>query len=266
MYPHDLIYDVGVCDGADSAYYLTQARRVVGVEASPVACKALRERFATELAEGRYILVEAGIAEGPGELTFWVCHEHPEWSSFDKALTEREGNTQTAVKVQARTFASVIEEFGIPDFCKIDIEGHDIVCLKHLTPATAPRYLSVELAHEMGDILIAELRRLGYGDYKVISQRTLSPVHPELTGFIYGLKNAKLKGLLRRIDQKLRGMRWDGNWRFPFASSGTFGEKTPGHWYSADRAFKNWQFLRDVDHRYNGAGLDDWFDVHVRKA
>ena len=31
MYPHDLIFDVGVCDGADSAYYLTQAHRVVGV-------------------------------------------------------------------------------------------------------------------------------------------------------------------------------------------------------------------------------------------
>src|SRR3569832_788261 len=51
-----LIFDVGVCDGADSAYYLTQADKVVGVEASPVACAALRKRFEAEIAEGRYVL------------------------------------------------------------------------------------------------------------------------------------------------------------------------------------------------------------------
>src|SRR5258708_17586394 len=37
-------YDIGVQNGDDSAYYLTQFDRVVGVEASPAACEKLRKR------------------------------------------------------------------------------------------------------------------------------------------------------------------------------------------------------------------------------
>ena len=78
-----LIYDVGVHNGDDSAYYLHKGYRVVGIEANPEIAATLRKRFATEISSGALQLIEAGIAEGEGDLDFFVCNENTEWSSFD---------------------------------------------------------------------------------------------------------------------------------------------------------------------------------------
>jgi hypothetical protein len=42
----DLLYDVGMNNGDDTAYYLYKGFRVVAVEADPVLVEAARERFA----------------------------------------------------------------------------------------------------------------------------------------------------------------------------------------------------------------------------
>jgi FkbM family methyltransferase len=257
-----LIFDVGVCDGADSAYYLTQAERVVGVEASPVACEQLRERFAAEIAEGRYILEEVGVAEEPGELSFWVCDDHPHWSSFLREIASRQGCRHHEVKVPTVRFATLVRKHGVPDYCKIDIEGHDVLCLRQLEPDIAPPYISVEMDHE-GD-LIGEMVRLDYQDFKIISQRTLSPASPRLAGLVYALPG-KVKGLARRVDQKLRGRRYDGDWTFPYGASGAFAEKTPGPWLTADPARGVCAALSRLDRRHDGHGLEDWFDIHARR-
>jgi FkbM family methyltransferase len=258
----NLIFDVGVCDGADSAYYLTQAERVVGVEANPLACQALRERFAAEIAEGRYTLEEVGVADEAGELTFWVCDDNPHWSSFRREIASREGSQHHAVKVPTVRFETLVRRHGVPDYCKIDIEGHDVLCLRHLEPAIAPPYISVEMDHE-GD-LISEMVRLDYQDFKIISQRTLSPANPQLASVVYSLPGA-IKEFARRADQKFRGRRYDGVWTFPFGASGTFAEKTPGRWLPASPARQVCAALARLDQRHHGQGLEDWFDIHARR-
>jgi FkbM family methyltransferase len=258
----NLIFDVGVCDGADSAYYLSQAERVVGVEASPVACEQLRERFAAEIAEGRYILEEVGVAEEPGELSFWVCDDHPHWSSFRREIASRQGCRHHEVKVPTVRFETLVRRHGVPDYCKIDIEGHDVLCLRQLEPEIAPPYISVEMDHE-GD-LIAEMTRLDYQDFKIISQRTLSPANPGLASLVYSMPGG-IKGFVRRADQKLRGRRHDGDWAFPDGSSGTFGERTPGRWLAERPARQVCAALSRLDQQHHGHGLEDWFDIHARR-
>ncbi|MFP5330481.1 MAG: hypothetical protein ACLGHC_10170, partial [Alphaproteobacteria bacterium] len=85
----DLIFDLGVCNGDDSAYYLYKDYRVVGIEANPLLIPALRRRFEREIRQGRYELLQVGIAEREGEAEFWVCDDHPEWSSFDRSIASR---------------------------------------------------------------------------------------------------------------------------------------------------------------------------------
>jgi hypothetical protein len=58
----NLIYDVGVHDGSDTAYYLSLGYRVVGIEASPVMIDLLKERFIREMATGQFILLNIGLA------------------------------------------------------------------------------------------------------------------------------------------------------------------------------------------------------------
>lgn len=262
---HGLIYDIGVNDGSDSAYYLTQAEQVVGIEASPLACEQLRERFSAEIAAGRYVLLNVGISDREGEFDFWVCESHHEWSSFDRSLAGRNGEPHHSVKVQAKRFSTIVGEHGLADFVKIDIEGYDVHCLASLTPEIAPAYISVELAHENGDELIEHLKRLGYRDFKVVNQRAMSPAFPLELRLEYALPR-KLENLLRRVHTKLRGRWWDGDWKFAFGSSGAFGEKAPGGWVSSQRAHQVWRFINEVDGRHNSNSLGNWFDIHARRA
>jgi FkbM family methyltransferase len=72
MVDRSLIFDVGCNDGQDSDCYLKKGFRVVAVEANPALCEGLRERFADEIAQGRFILVCEAIAEEAGEVEFYV--------------------------------------------------------------------------------------------------------------------------------------------------------------------------------------------------
>jgi FkbM family methyltransferase len=72
MVDRSLIFDVGCNDGQDSDFYLKKGFRVVAVEANPALCELLRERFAEEIAEGRFILVCEAIAEEEGEVEFYL--------------------------------------------------------------------------------------------------------------------------------------------------------------------------------------------------
>ncbi len=86
----DLVYDVGMHDGADSAYYLRQGFRVIAVEANPVFAERANERFAREIEAGRLTILNVGIAQGQGEASFWVCEDHTDWSSFDRGNASRQ--------------------------------------------------------------------------------------------------------------------------------------------------------------------------------
>lgn len=167
----DLIFDVGVCNGDDSAYYLHKGYRVVGVEANPLLLPALRERFEHDIAGGRYELVGMGIAEGADGADFWVCDDHPEWSSFDRSIAGRSGCRHHALEIPTCRFGTLLERYGTPHYCKIDIEGNDELCLDDIGGHTRPKYLSIEVID--GHPQIERLAELGYSRFKLVSQRTL---------------------------------------------------------------------------------------------
>ncbi len=67
----NLIYDVGVCNGDDSAYYLHKGYRVVGIEANPLLLASIRRRFRSEIADGRYELEVNRLLELSTDLSDW---------------------------------------------------------------------------------------------------------------------------------------------------------------------------------------------------
>lgn len=258
----NLIYDVGVNDGADTAYYLHKGFRVVGVEASPVACRNLYQRFAPEIARGAFTLLNVGIAEEQGEFPFWVCEDHPEWSSFDRSFASRQGCRHHAVSVKTRKFGGIVAEHGVPYYCKIDIEGNDRLCVEGLSTATAPPYISIEMSHEEGDEALRLLSGLGYRDFKIISQSTWTPPNRFLSNLAFRLPVGPW--LLLRASKKLRRTDRLNGWTFPFGASGPFAEETRGRWTGLEEALSLWQFLRDIDKRGGTKGLGDWYDIHAR--
>jgi FkbM family methyltransferase len=228
---------------------------VVGIEANPLAIPALETRFAAELREGRFVLLPLGIASAEGEALFWVCDDQPKWSSFDRSIASRNGARHHSVTVRTGRLGPVLEQFGVANYCKIDIEGNDDLCLEDLTPATRPAFISVELNE--GDRQLARLSQLGYSKFKIISQRTFCQA-----GSRADILRARLPYVARRLaraaEARLASHSPDPTWRFPRGSSGPFGEDTHGDWRTLGQALEIWERLAG-----RAADLSEWHDIHA---
>ena len=144
MEPHsDLIYDVGLFDGGDTAYYLFRGYRVVAIDANPLTIEKATARFTREIQDGRLTLLNTGVSRVAGEATFWIS-DVPEWSSFDREIASRRGIGHSAIQVPTAPFTQVLEKYGIPHYLKVDIEGNDGLCVEALKGGALPKYVSVE--------------------------------------------------------------------------------------------------------------------------
>jgi FkbM family methyltransferase len=258
----ELVYDVGAHRGEDTAYYLHQGFRVVGVEANPAMADHLRHRFAPEIASGALTVLQVGVAETVGELDFWICDAVTEWSSFDAGKAPSGGKTSRPVRVPTVPFARILERHGVPDYCKIDIEGNDHLCLEGIAPGDKPQFVSVEMALTKGDRDLSLLRALGYRRFKIISQVTFGPPRSALQHVLSRLP-VRYWVRLKSVESGAFGKQRDGDWRFSYGSSGTFGAKLPGRWLSHDRALAVWRMLRGVHERVKSRRLGEWYDIHA---
>lgn len=249
-----LIYDIGVCNGDDSAYYLHKGYRVVGIEANPLLIPALRKRFAAEIDQGRYELLNVGIAQTEGEAEFWICDDWPEWSSFDRAVAGRNGSRHHSVAVKTCRFATILERFGTGTYCKVDIEGNDNLCLDDMSPAARPTYLSVEIGS--AEPQVRRLQELGYTRFKLISQTTFRQPGTAITALKTRIP-ASVARLITRAEARLARFQPEPGWRFRYGSSGPFGEDTHGPWRTADQVLALDRLLEAGDH------FAEWCDIHA---
>ena len=259
---NDLIYDVGMNTGDDTAYYLRLGYRVVAIEANPTLVMTAADRFRSEIADGRLVIRNVGIAPEEGEFPFWICELHSEWSSFDRSIASRENSGHYAIPVPCVRFRSIIDEFGVPDYLKIDIEGYDRFCLEDLTPDLAPKYTSVEAS----DIEILDLLQgLGYDRFKCISQFYFLPLElpPAPAQLAFEEK--------QRGGQALDEFRTFDGWHFPSGSSGVFGSDLPGRWQTFDEMKTTFAHFRELQRAgvatpfWNDRGYSFWSDFHATK-
>lgn len=270
----DLVFDIGMNNGDDTALYLSKGYRVVAVEANPLLVEQAAQRFKCEISEARVNLQNVGIAETQGKLEFWVNETLSEWSSFRKEIAGRDGHPLSPVTVDAVRLESLLEAFGVPRYMKIDIEGYDGVCLESLHQAERPAYLSVEFNHSS---LLEQARALGYTKFKVIDQFTHKALgcrlHPPYSYFenLYNLaaKQDSFGSLAQEIcgHRKLwtlvKRMRTEISAGFVEGSSGPFGEDADGVWLGYDQALEQ---FRAVEAYIAGQGsvVPLWCDLHAK--
>lgn len=259
----DLIFDVGASNGDDSAYYLHKGYRVVAVEPNPLSASLLRSRFATEIEDRSLSLVEAAVSDTDGEAPFWLCEDVPGWSSFDQVIAGYQGSRHRSISVSTCRYSTLIERFGIPFYCKIDIEGADRLCLEDMTETTRSPFISLELptigsAQAAGEIvaILSRTEALGYTRFKLISQVT----YRQPSGVLAAIK-AKLPATLSKritlFDARLRKYRSDAGFVFGEESSGPFAEETRGAWLDLDKVRRLIAIVRQ------NRDLSDWYDIHA---
>ena len=61
MVQRDLIYDLGMFEGQDAAFYMSKGFRVISLEANPELCERNSQKYAREIADGRLTIVPKAL-------------------------------------------------------------------------------------------------------------------------------------------------------------------------------------------------------------
>ena len=256
-----LVYDIGLHDGRDTWRYLREGCHVVALDANPVMCATAEANFQDYVRTGQLKVINRGVAAHRGKLEFWVCDDVSEWSSFNPQLASRCGSRHHAITVECIPILDIIDEFGIADYMKIDIEGYDRVCIEGLSNNTTSKYISIELDHFQGDQDIRRLFELGYRDFKIICQND-SWKQVTIKNIWYYNQLAKRRLILRcwRRLRRATSLCLSGR---RLGESGPWGEMTSGPWHSVDHAQFVWRVLHELGERFGSSG--GWYDIHARK-
>ena len=174
----DLIFDIRMDNGEDTQYYLAKGFRVVAVEANPTVCAEVGKRYAAAISQGRLTIVNRAISESREPLMFYVCQTNSAWSTASPRLRDhwhsREGAVFTEISVDGATTSDIIDQFGVPYYAKVDIEGSDLVCLRGFARyETRPQYVSVEVDFYRVDEMIRCATELGYKRFSLVGQMTV---------------------------------------------------------------------------------------------
>jgi FkbM family methyltransferase len=217
-----LIYDVGAHKGEDTEFYLKKGFAVVAIEAIPGFCVLLEQKFNKFVQEGQLKILNVAVSKTAGSIDFYIDETVSVWGTANWDWVQRNmslgaGKTRK-ISVESRPLTDIINEYGVPWYCKIDIEGNDLDALKSLIGASdAPRYISIESEErDWGRLMEAFLtfHKLGYSRYKVIDQTLVN---------------------LQACPRPAREGN-DCDHIFEDGSSGLFGDELPGAWLALPEA------------------------------
>jgi FkbM family methyltransferase len=224
-----LVYDVGLNNGDDSAYYLAKGYSVVGIDANVEHCNACRQRFAKEINAGRMIVLDVGVGESESLSEFFIYDPEDSVSSFARPTFDVH-NWRT-IKVPVHRLSSIVKDHGTPYFIKIDVEHFDhLVLMDLLLAGVRPQYISAE-CHTI-DTFCA-LVCMGYSQFQLVDGESIPRSFSDHS--------------ISTLDGERKA------WSFSRLSSGPFGEDLTGSWLD-----KNSVLASLLSH---GLG---WIDLHAK--
>jgi FkbM family methyltransferase len=235
----DLVIDIGLHQGEDTAFYLAKGFRVVSVEADPDLVRECRARFARELSDQRLRIIEGAIAEGGPKVSFYK-DDASVWGTVNQDWAKRNekfGSHNKLIKVGVLDISRIFNDVGIPYYLKLDIEGSEhLVLTAMLTLHDAPPFLSMESEKVSFKKLLWELRtlrKLGYRRFKVVQQRSIAGT------------------TIQTVD--LAGRKFA--YTFEPAATGPFGDEAAGRWLSYYQACLKYVWIFGLYKLFGDGGL-----------
>ena len=227
-----VVYDVGMKNGDDSAYYLAKGYQVIGLDANPEMCRFCEQRFSREIGQGLMTVLNLGVSDRSGQESFFGNKVNPSISTFEPERFENRAwapREWEPVVVPTACLSDIIAERGFPEFIKVDVEFYDSKVLHDLLlNEIKPKYISVE-AQEIDAYCF--LVALGYRQFKIVDGASVPDLYRDV-------EIERLNGDVLR-------------WTFPYESSGPFGDDLPGPYLDKLRAL--FMLMR------HGLG---WVDIH----
>ncbi|MED4585422.1 FkbM family methyltransferase [Brevibacillus choshinensis] len=167
--PGDLCFDVGANAGDKTEVFLGLGARVVMVEPQKKCADILRNKFGQN---PTCTILETALGASEGEAVMYLNDADvlstlsTEWIERMQTSGRFQGNLwRNQISVPLTSLDRLMEQHGVPAFCKIDVEGyewHVLQGLSHPLPA-----LSIEFAEETIHNSVHCLHRLQQlGDYE----------------------------------------------------------------------------------------------------
>ena len=274
---NDLIIDVGMHKGEDTAFYLHLGYTVVAVDADPTLVEQAKTVFTPYVDAGKLVLENCAVSDKEETVTFYLS-EVSLYNSLHQKISNRNSMLKNAVSVPARMLHSIFANHGVPHYCKIDIEGFDAIALRTMHGAPAlPKYISCEtecigenerITEEQSLETLNELRTLGYTRFKLIDQRTFSALTPSSRLYAPTIPG-RVVGKLKRVagvPSVREAFQRKYRYTFPRGASGPFGEDTDGSWMGFEDARKALLHNRALYFRQASAvSYGFWCDWHAKQ-
>ena len=151
--PGSLCFDIGAHLGNRTNAWVALGAKVVSVEPQPQCMAFLEKRFGKQ---PQVTLLQKAVGASKGTATFFVSELTPTISTLASADWRKTMADHTSFKVawneqlevEVITLDQLIATYGIPDFCKIDVEDYEIEVLKGLStplPALSFEYFTPTL-------------------------------------------------------------------------------------------------------------------------
>lgn len=138
-----LIFDIG-CHTLDSTYkFLEEGNTVIAVDADINKLFQISSKYYDYIKFKKLILINKAVTDKNDEIiNFYIQPNWNVWNSIYKNIAERH-DISIKTTVITTTLNNLIDNFGIPEYCKIDIEGADILALESLNDKL-PKFISCE--------------------------------------------------------------------------------------------------------------------------
>lgn len=168
----DLCFDLGAHLGNRTRAWLGLGARVVAIEPQPLCVDWLRRWFGDN---PDVELVPKAVGAEPGEATMWLSRLTPTVSTLSSSWRSAVGESpgfsgvrwQESTKVEVTTMDELIAEYGVPSFCKIDVEGAELEVLQGCTVALpALSFEFIPVAGEAALGCIGRLEELGRYEFQ----------------------------------------------------------------------------------------------------
>lgn len=166
----DLVFDIGANEGNTVDIFIKYAKKVVAFEPNPELSNRLRYRFSKK----NVVVDTRAISNKSGLQNFYISDFHT-LSTFSKDWIQNSRFSYTSswnleLEVETTTLEDVIDEYGIPDYIKIDIEGYEFEVLTSFTRLVDKTIIAFEWSEEelyKLKLILKHLYSLGYGNFYI---------------------------------------------------------------------------------------------------
>jgi hypothetical protein len=167
-----MFFDIGANIGKWSLANLQQSEKIIAVEASPNTFQRLIENIGNN--NPKLTCLNYAVCNSDDEyITFYnsvadtISTINKEWLSSEKSRFYNKFSYQE-IKCKTIKLDTLIQQYGIPDLIKIDVEGGEFECISSLSQKV--NNVCFEWASETNDITlkcIDHLLSLGYTEFSI---------------------------------------------------------------------------------------------------